>query len=113
MLVERPIPRLKYQFRYLLKTTVHCFLMLLAPIAFAQSGSEELQGPFRLMQLEVPAGEDLRKATGQWWCGRCRDFYPGNSIPWPRFWSRVVPDSRDSWFRIFSDHFHAALAGTA
>ena len=47
----------KYQFRYLLKTTVHCFLMLLAPIAFAQSGSEELREPFRLMQLEVPAGE--------------------------------------------------------
>ena len=47
----------KYQFRYLLKTTVHCFLMLLAPIAFAQSGSEELREPFRLMQLEVLAGE--------------------------------------------------------
>ena len=47
----------KNQFRYLLKTTVHCFLMLLAPIAFAQSGSEELREPFRLMQLEVPAGE--------------------------------------------------------
>ena len=50
--------------------------MLLAPIAFAQSGSEELQEPFRLMQLEVPEREDLRKATGQWWCGRCRDFIP-------------------------------------
>ena len=49
----------KYQFRYLLKTTVHCFLMLLAPIAFAQSGSEELREPFRLMQLEVPAGERI------------------------------------------------------
>jgi len=48
-----------YQFRYLLKTTVHCFLMLLAPIAFAQSGSEELREPFRLMQLEVPAGERI------------------------------------------------------
>ena len=49
----------KYQFRNLLKTTVHCFLMLLAPIAFAQSGSEELREPFRLMQLEVPAGERI------------------------------------------------------
>ena len=49
----------KYQFRYLLKTIVHCFLMLLAPIAFAQSGSEELREPFRLMQLEVPAGERI------------------------------------------------------
>ena len=49
----------KYQFRYLLKTTVHCFLMLLAPIAFAQSGSEELREPFRLMHLEVPAGERI------------------------------------------------------
>ena len=49
----------KYQFLYLLKTTVHCFLMLLAPIAFAQSGSEELREPFRLMQLEVPAGERI------------------------------------------------------
>lgn len=47
----------KYQFRHLSKTIVHWFLTLVAPIAFAQNGSEELREPFRLMQLEVPAGE--------------------------------------------------------
>ena len=49
----------KYQFRHLSKTIVHWFLTLVTPIAFAQSGSEELREPFRLMQLEVPAGERI------------------------------------------------------
>ena len=49
----------KYQFRHLSKTIVHWFLTLVAPIAFAQSGSEELREPFRLMQLEVAAGERI------------------------------------------------------
>ncbi len=49
----------KYQFRHLSKTIVHWFLTLVTPIAFSQSGSEELREPFRLMQLEVPAGERI------------------------------------------------------
>lgn len=35
------------------------FFALVTPVTFAQSGAAELRKPFRLMQLEVPAGERI------------------------------------------------------
>ena len=49
----------RHQFRYLSQFIVCWFFALVTPATSAQSGAAELRKPFRLMQLEVPAGKRI------------------------------------------------------
>ena len=50
---------LNHQFRYLSKSIVYWVCVLFSPIVVAQGDVKQLREPFRLMQLEVPAGERI------------------------------------------------------
>ena len=55
----RPQVILNHQFRYLSKSIVYWVCVLFSPIVVAQGDVKQLREPFRLMQLEVPAGERI------------------------------------------------------
>jgi len=56
---NRPQVILNHQFRYLSKSIVYWVCVLFSPIVVAQGDVKQLREPFRLMQLEVPAGERI------------------------------------------------------
>ena len=55
----RPQVILNHQFRYLSKSIFYWVCVLFSPIVVAQGDVQQLREPFRLMQLEVPAGERI------------------------------------------------------
>ena len=55
----RPQVILNHQFRYLSKSIFYWVCVLFFPIVVAQGDVKQLREPFRLMQLEVPAGERI------------------------------------------------------
>ena len=56
---NRPQVILNHQFRYLSKSIFYWVCVLFSPIVVAQGNVKQLREPFRLMQLEVPAGERI------------------------------------------------------
>ena len=56
---NRPQVILNHQFRYLSKSIFYWVCVLFSPIVVAQGDVKQLREPFRLMQLEVPAGERI------------------------------------------------------
>jgi len=56
---NRPQVILNHQFRYLSKSIIYWVCVLFSPIVVAQGDVKQLREPFRLMQLEVPAGERI------------------------------------------------------
>ena len=56
---NRPQLILNHQFRYLSKSIFYWVCVLFSPIVVAQGDVKQLREPFRLMQLEVPAGERI------------------------------------------------------
>ena len=56
---NRPQLILNHQFRYLSKSIFYWVCVLFSPIVVAQGDVKQLREPFRLMQLEVPAGEKI------------------------------------------------------
>lgn len=56
---NRPQVILNHQFRYLSKSIFYWVCVLFSPIVVAQGDVQQLREPFRLMQLEVPAGERI------------------------------------------------------
>ena len=56
---NRPQVILNHKFRYLSKSIFYWVCVLFSPIVVAQGDVKQLREPFRLMQLEVPAGERI------------------------------------------------------
>ena len=56
---NRPQVILNHQFRHVSKSIFYWVCVLFSPIVVAQGDVNQLREPFRLMQLEVPAGERI------------------------------------------------------